>query len=177
MMFVAETERIILRRLVLSDAPELFRIYSEPGTTRFLGAGPTSVDEERRNIAKHISSYYDVHGFGLWGMVSKETGHLIGRCGILYQAINGKRDAELAYLLEPHCWGRGLATEASRAVMEIAAREFGFSRMVAVIHPENEASIRVIERLGFHFETRLANYKDFGNVLLYARILDSVPAN
>ena len=170
-MIVSETDRLILRQFTPDDAPDMFRIYSDPQTLKFLGGGPSTLEEVREGIENHIRSYYDVHGYGLWGTVEKETGRLIGRCGILYQEINGKKDAELAYLFDRSTWGKGFATEAANEIVRLANEKFGFKRMVAVIHPDNEGSVRVAQKCGFALETKLDEYKDFGNVLLYSRPL------
>ncbi|MEO6334283.1 MAG: GNAT family N-acetyltransferase [Pyrinomonadaceae bacterium] len=170
-MIIAETDRLILRRLEHSDAGELFRIYSGPEMLKYLGGGPLTPASVLDSLFNHIRESYDVHGFGLWGVVLKETGALIGRSGILYSEINGKRGPELAYLTDSAYWGKGFASEAARAVMNVAVEEFAFSRIVAVIHPDNDASIRVIEKLGFDLETMISSYKDFGSVLLYSRQL------
>jgi len=168
-MIVSETDRLVLRHLTPDDAPELFRIYSDPGTLKFMGGGPASQDEVREGIDNHIRSYYDERGFGLWGTVEKNSGRLIGRCGILYQDINGKVDAELAYLLDRSTWRKGFATEAANEIVRLAGEKLGFKRMVAVIHPDNLGSIRVAEKCGFELETMVDDFKDFGNVLLYSR--------
>ena len=170
---VAETPRLILRRFEPADAADLFRIYSDSETMRFLGCGPASVEEERSSIENHIRSYYDRSGFGLWGVVLKREGRLIGRCGLLYQDIEGRTDPELAYLLDRDFWGRGFATEAALAVIAIAANIYRLTRMVAVIHPLNTPSINVAERCGFSFEREISGYKDFGDVMLFSRQLDS----
>src|SRR4051812_13066654 len=99
-MNVIETERLILRLLTPDDAPDLFNIYSETEVLKFMGGSPGSLEDARKNIENHIRSYYEARGFGLWGTVEKASGRLIGRCGILYQNVNGKFDAELAYLLD-----------------------------------------------------------------------------
>ncbi|MEO8041402.1 MAG: GNAT family N-acetyltransferase, partial [Acidobacteriota bacterium] len=141
-MIIAETERLILRRLEHSDANELFRIYSGPDILKYLGGGPLTPDGVLRSLSNHIRDSYAVHGFGLWGLILKETGALIGRSGILYSEINGKNEPELAYLVDSAYWGRGFASEAARAVLKVAAEQFAFSRIVAVIHPDNAGSIR-----------------------------------
>ena len=168
---VAETHRLILRRFAETDAEDLFRIYSHPETRRFLGSGPTSVDEVRTGIATHIRTYYDRYGFGLWGVILKAEDRLIGRCGILYQEIGGRKEPELAYLIDPEFWRRGIATEASLKVVELATSVYRFAHMIAVIHPLNTASIRVAERCGFEFERSLESFKYFGKVDVYSRQL------
>lgn len=168
-MIVCETEKLTLREFSEEDAEGLFRIYSDAETMRFLGGPPASVDEERGNIRNHIERFYRELGFGLWAVVLKSEARLVGRCGILLQAIEGKKRPELAYLMDRSYWGRGLATEAANAVVEAAAARYGFEEMIAVISRENKASIRIAEKCGFGFERGLDSFKDFGPVSIYSR--------
>lgn len=170
-MITCETENLILREFEPSDAEGLFRIYSDPDTTRFLGGPPASVEEERRNIQNHIENYYRVHGFGLWGAVLKSDRRLIGRCGILLQEVDGRRRPEISYLIDREQCGQGLATEAAKGVLDIARERYGIDKMIAVIAVENRGSIRVAQKCGFEFEKRLAMFKDFGPVSVYSRDL------
>jgi [ribosomal protein S5]-alanine N-acetyltransferase len=167
-MQVAETERLIFKLLEPGDAADLYRIYSQTETMRFMGSGPVSMAEERQNIQNHIENYYHRYGFGLWATILKEKNCLIGRSGLLYQEIEGAKDLELAYLLDSHYWGRGLATEAARVIVKLGFEKFQFARIVAVINPQNAASIRVAEKVGLRFEREISTYKDFGRVWLYA---------
>lgn len=167
-MNIIETERLILRQLRVEDAEELFRIYSNPLTMKFMGAGPVSVEEMGRNIQKHIETYYDKYGFGLWATILRENHKLIGRCGLLYQEIDGAKDPEIAYLIDCDYWGKGLVTEAIRPIVKIGFDKYKFNRIIAVIVPDNTSSIRVAEKLGMSYEREIASYKDFGAVSLYA---------
>jgi ribosomal-protein-alanine N-acetyltransferase len=170
-MIITETENLVLREFDTSDAEDLFRIYSNPETIRFLGKGPDSLEDERQNIQRHIDSHYRVHGFGLWGAVLKSEDRLIGRCGILRQAVDGRTRPEISYLIDRNYCGRGLATEAAKGVLDIAARKYGIDNMIAVIAAGNGGSMRVAEKCGFQFEKRLAMFKDFGPVVVYSRDL------
>lgn len=170
-MIICETENLVLRDFDVSDAEELFRIHSDPETMRFLGTGPGSLEEERRNIQRHIDTFYRVYGFGLWGVVLKSEDRLIGRCGILQQEVDGRRRPEISYLIDRDHWGRGLATEAAKGVLDIAHSRFGIDKMIAVIATGNGGSTRVAEKCGFQFEKRLAMFKDFGPVVVYSRDL------
>jgi ribosomal-protein-alanine N-acetyltransferase len=161
----------VLREFDTSDAEDLFRIYSNPETIRFLGKGPDSLEDERQNIQRHIDSYYRVHGFGLWGVVLKDEDRLIGRCGILRQEVDGRTRPEISYLIDRDYCGRGLATEAAKGVLGIAAGKYGIDIMIAVIAAGNGGSMRVAEKCGFQFEKRLAMFKDFGPVVVYTRDL------
>lgn len=168
MTFELLTERLRLRELTEADATDLFRIYQDPVVMRFMGPPPGSVDEERENVRQHRQQYYERYGYGLWGTVLRETDVLIGRCGLLGTRIGGRMETELSILLDRACWGRGYATEAARAILGAAAEHFHFDRVVAVVHPDNAASLHALERLGFAYE-RDVPYRDFGQVRLYAR--------
>jgi ribosomal-protein-alanine N-acetyltransferase len=170
-MIITETENLVLRELGPSDAEDLFCIHSNPETRRFLGKGADSLDEERQNIQRHIDTYYRVHGYGLWGAVLKSDDRLIGRCGILQQEVDGRTRPEISYLIDrDHC-GMGLATEAAKGVLDIAARKYGIDNMIAVIAVENRASVRIAQKCGFEFEKRLDSFKDFGPVFVFSREL------
>lgn len=166
-MVVAETDRLTLRRFTPEDAADNYRIYTDPENMRFMGRRPDSVEFERYHIRRHIAEYYDRHGFGLWAAVLKEDGRLVGRCGFLYQQVEDRREVEVTYLIDRHYWGRGLATEATREVVRLGFENFGFPRIVAMINPENVASVRVAEKVGMRYGRRV-EFKEFGEVAMYA---------
>jgi len=174
-MIVTETERLILRRFTPEDAEENFRIYTDPDNMRFMGRRPDSVEFERYHLRRHIANYYDKHDFGLWAVVLKENGRLIGRCGLLYQPIEDTQEVEVSYLIDKPYWGRGLATEAAREVARLGFEKYKLPSLVAVINPENIASIRVAEKVGMRYE-RDVNFRDYGRVALYAKARDAAGA-
>jgi RimJ/RimL family protein N-acetyltransferase len=165
-MNVIETKRIILRQFTPEDAADNYRIYTDPENMKFMGRQPDSVEFEREHIRKHIANYYEKYEFGLWAVVLKENNRLIGRCGFLYQQIEDARELEITYLIDKHFQGRGLATEAARETVRLGFEKYNFSRIVAVINPENLASIRIAEKIGMEYE-RDVNFKDFGRVAMY----------
>ncbi len=118
-MIVVETKRLILRHFTPEDAADNYRIYTDPENMRFMGRRPDSIAFERYHLRRHIADYYDKRGFGLWAVVVKENNQLIGRCGLMYQQIEGTREVEVAYLIDKHYWGKGLATEAARETVAL----------------------------------------------------------
>ena len=172
-MITLETERLVLRPLVPEDAAGLFRIISDPDNVRYLGTISSSVEQVRGYIDSHIAANAP-HGLGFCAAVLRSTGDVIGRAGLFLSNIDGKDEVELAYLFDKAHWGRGYATESARAFVDYGDR-IGAGRMIAIVHPQNTASIRVAEKSGFVYERELSNYKDFGNVGLYAR--ESADAN
>jgi RimJ/RimL family protein N-acetyltransferase len=167
-MNVIETKRLTFRKLRIEDAEDLFRIYSNPKNVKFMSKGAVSVEEVRGHIQRQIENYYDSYGFGLWATVLKEQNRLIGRCGLLFQGIEGRKEPELAYLLDFDYWGKGLATEAARSIIELGFERYKFNRIIAVINPQNMASILVAEKVGMTYEREIEQFKDFGKVSLYA---------
>ncbi len=166
-MIRLETERLILRPLVPEDAAALFGIVSDPENVRYLGTVSASFAEVRGYIENHLSAN-SPHGLSFCAAILRSTSEIIGRAGLFVSNIDGKDEIELAYLFNRSHWGCGFATEAARAFVK-RGDEIGATRIIAIVHPNNVASIRVAEKTGFVFEQELANYKDFGNVGLYSR--------
>src|SRR4051794_31916420 len=106
-MIVAETKRLILRELSPDDAPRMFEIYSDRDVMRFMRPSPASVDAERDGIRSHIEDYYRRFGYGLWAVLEKGTGALIGRAGLLRCELHGEPRVEVSYLLDRPYWGNG----------------------------------------------------------------------
>lgn len=165
-MDILETNRLVLRHLALADYADLYGVYSGPETMEFMGKAPDSVEEERNHIQSHTAHHYEKYGVGLWAAVLKENNRLIGRCGLMRKQIEGVEEVEIAYLLDPEYWGKGLATEAAEAIVKHGYAKYGFKRIVAVIHPQNVASIRVAEKIGMKYE-RDVLYGAIGKVALY----------
>lgn len=149
-MIVIETERLILRHLALDDLDALAAMYADPQFMRFLGDLRTR--EETRSGIECWQRQYETRGYGFYATVLKEEDRLIGRCGLLHQTIDGAAAVEVAYGLSPAYWGRGLATEAARAIKNYGFQQFGFPRLISIIDPENFASQRVAEKNGMQRE-------------------------
>jgi [ribosomal protein S5]-alanine N-acetyltransferase len=145
-MLILETSRVSLRKFVPGDADALARIISDPETMRYYPApydrqGVTTWIE--RNLRRYAND-----GFGLWAMVFKESGELIGDCGLTKQAVEGIEEIEIGYHLRRDHWGKGLATEAARAVRDYGFANLKVDRLISLIRPGNAPSRRVAERNG-----------------------------
>ena len=145
---VLETERLVLRRLSMADLDALARLYADPEVRRWFPDGVRTYEQTREELAWIIDVYYVRYGYGLWAMILKETGAFIGRCGLLPWEIEGRTEVEVAYLLDPRYWGRGLATEAARAIVDHAFATLPVDRLICLVDPGNEASRRVATRIG-----------------------------
>lgn len=151
-MIVIETDRLILRHLSLADLDLLAAMYADPLFMHFLGEARTR--EETRSGIEWAIGQYETRGYSFYATVLKEEDRLIGRCGLLHQVIDRQEEPEVAYGLAPAYWGRGLATEAARAIKEYGFRQFGFPRLISIIDPENYASQRVAEKNGMQRERK-----------------------
>ncbi len=143
-----ETKRLILRKFTLDDAEALHRIYHEPDVFKYFSKEPPdSVEIERANMVRHLD-HYERHGFGLWATILRESGELVGRCGLISQQVDGVAEVEIGYLLSPRVWGRGLASEAARSIRDFGFEVLGHSRLISIIHTQNIASKRVATAIG-----------------------------
>jgi [ribosomal protein S5]-alanine N-acetyltransferase len=148
--FICETDRLILRPVTVEDAEFSFQTTADPQVSRFIG-GFRTLEWHRQRI-KEIIEHQRVHGFSRWTVVLKSTGELIGRCGPMFRAIEGVPEVELGYAFPRVHWGNGYATEAAKASLDYCFDVSSQRRIVAMIDPENHASIRVAEKIGMAFE-------------------------
>jgi ribosomal-protein-alanine N-acetyltransferase len=143
---ILETARLTLREFVPEDADALARVICDPDTMRHYPAPFTrhQVDEWiERNRQR-----YKNDGVGLWAMVLKSTGEMIGDCGIIRQQVEGEFLYEVGYHLRRDEWGQGLATEAAIACRDWAFANLKVEKVISLIRPENLPSSRVAERNG-----------------------------
>jgi [ribosomal protein S5]-alanine N-acetyltransferase len=143
-----ETERLRLRDLIESDAEALHAIYGDAETMRYIGATgrPASDPTATRRTLASLLGHGRQHGFSLWAVEERHSQHLVGVAGLLLEDGHGP-EIEAAYLFRRDRWGRGYATEALRAVLDIA-ESLGLDRVIALAYPENDASRRVMEKAG-----------------------------
>jgi RimJ/RimL family protein N-acetyltransferase len=150
-VIVAETERLILRRLALSDAEFILRLVNEPSWLEFIGdKGVRNLADACDYLRKGPFAMYERHGFGLFRVELRPTGEVVGLCGLLKRDSLPAPDIGFAFL--PQFWGKGYAHEAAAAVLELGQRAFGLERILAITTPGNRASIRVLEKIGLEFE-------------------------
>jgi [ribosomal protein S5]-alanine N-acetyltransferase len=143
---ILETERLVLRELTLDDVDELHVVLGDPVSMRFY-PHPFSRDEVVRWIEWARRSYAD-NGFGLWGLELKESGRLVGDCGLTLQDVEGEQLVEVGYHMARSHQRNGLATEAAAASRDHAFQVVGTDRLIALIRPENVPSRRVAEKIG-----------------------------
>ena len=153
-MTILETSRLTLRLIGGQDAPFILRLLNEPSFVRYIGDRDVrTVDDARAYIEKGPSASYARFGFGLWLAQLRNDGTPIGMCGLLKRDTLDDVDIGFAYL--PAFRGQGYAHEAAAAVMVHGRLALGIPRIVAIVSPENVASIRLLEKIGLAFDRRI----------------------
>ena len=145
-----QTARLILRPFEPSDAKAAFAWLGDPVVMRFTPAGPDKSVEETRARLVGYQNHQKAHGFSKWLILERDSGVAIGDSGLLVLQDYGWVD--LGFRFAQPFWGKGLATEVASAWVRTAFDDLEVSRLGAFVHPENVASIRVLEKVGFRAE-------------------------
>ena len=143
---IIETPRLMLREMTPADRPDLCMILQDK-EVMYAYNGPFS-DEEVNGWLERQTGRYREWGYGLWAVVLKQTGEMIGQCGVTRQLWNGEEMLEVGYLFRHSHWHQGYATEAARACMEYAFNVLGASEVCSIIRDNNIPSQRVALRNG-----------------------------
>jgi RimJ/RimL family protein N-acetyltransferase len=166
-MFILETDRLIMRHLQMTDLEDLFALYRDPDIRRYFPEGTLTLEETRDELEWFLNGHPEHPQLGLWATIDKQTDQFIGRCGLLPWTIEDQSEVEVAYLLSKASWGKGLATEAARAIASHGFEQLGLTRLICLIDQDNRASINVAEKIGMSFEKRIN--QEPAPFLLYSR--------
>ncbi len=158
---ILETERCILRETTEEDVDAFYRIYAEPSVTAFMENLFPDREEELRYMADYREKVYALYGFGIWSIILKETGEVIGRAGL--DMRRGFTEPELGFVIGVPWQRQGLAEEVCRAVLRYGEEELGFTKVQALTEQENTASLALLKRLGFVFD---GEYQEMGKEYL-----------
>ncbi|WEK17449.1 MAG: GNAT family N-acetyltransferase [Candidatus Pedobacter colombiensis] len=147
----AETDRIILRELVLEDAPYMFIMDADPEVHRYLGKKPIQTIREATDMILFIRKQYKDFGIGRWAIVDKVTNTFIGWSGLKFHpdTINSHTDFyEVGYRLSREFWGHGYGTESALASVKYAFEQLDLPAVYAMADCENQASRKVLLKVG-----------------------------
>jgi RimJ/RimL family protein N-acetyltransferase len=149
-MHTLGSKRLLLRMFCDSDLDAYAAMCGDPEVMRYLGAGyPLTRAESWRNMAL-VLGHWQLRGFGLWAVEERATGLLAGRVGCWQP--EGWPGREIGWTFRREFWGRGYATEAAQLVLADTFSHARDSRLISLIHPQNERSIAVALRLGMRRE-------------------------
>ena len=166
-----ETERLELRPLALDDLDGLASMLGDAEALTFWG-GPLDREGARRWIERNLARY-KADGFGRCAVIMRETGELVGDCGLITTLVEGRPEVELGWIVRRAHWGRGIATEAGAAWRDFAFDAIGQDRIVSMISADIVASRRVAEKLGMSVE-REARWGDLPHLMYSLRARDRV---
>ena len=160
------TERLFLREMDMNDYDALYQVLGDPAIMQHY---PYPFDENRvRGWIERNMARYREYGFGLWAVCLKETGDMIGDCGLTLQHINGSMLPEIGYHIRRDCQRKGYAGEAARAVCSWAFRNTDYPALYSYCKYTNEPSIRTAESIGMHFD---CEYPDEANGITHVSVI------
>jgi RimJ/RimL family protein N-acetyltransferase len=164
---VIETERLNLREMNEGDAAFMLELLNDPDFVRNVAdRGVRTVEDARRFISERLVESYRRNGFGFWVVEPKDSKAPAGICGLV------KRDAlpgvDVGYAFLPPFRSKGYAYESAAAVLRHARDVVGLKRLLAIVNPDNAASIRLLEKLGMRFERMVSLSADEPEVKLFA---------
>ena len=149
---ILQTDRLRLRQLTQDDAPFIFELVNEPSFIENIGdRNVRSEADAVRYIQSGPMASYERYGYGLYKVELRQTSTPIGICGPLKRETLEYPDIGFAFL--PLFWGQGYALESSAAVMNYSREVLGLDYIAAITTPTNERSIKLLEKLGFRFQS------------------------
>ena len=169
-MIVAETDRLVLRRLTVEDAPFILELLNDPDWLRFIGdKGVRTLEDAQNYILTGPIESYARRGFGLFLVERKADATSIGLCGLLKRDV--LEDVDVGYAFLPGYRGKGYAVEAAAAALRFGKETVGLTRVAAITNPGNARSIRVLEKLGLAFEKMVRLSEEAPEISFFARSL------
>jgi len=148
---VIETERLSLRQFFLADAAFIRELLNEPSFIQNIGdRGVRTLSDAEKYLETGPIASYARNGFGLYLVLLKESNEPIGMAGLIKR--DALEDVDVGYAFLPRYWSKGYAIESVLALMEYAKNIVRLQRVVAIVDPANQGSIRVLEKAGFQFE-------------------------
>lgn len=155
MKIYAETERLILREILVSDEAAFFDMDSDPDVHRYLGNQPVKTIDEIRSVILFIRQQYLDNGIGRWALIEKASGEFVGWGGLKWitTPINNQVNFfDVGYRLKQEHWHKGYATESARASIRYGFEQLKANEIVGITHVDNVKSARALEKCGLNFK-------------------------
>lgn len=164
---ICKTDRIVIREQTVEDIDDLYEMYKDESTTKYMDNLYEDRDEEIQYMKDYISHQYRFCEYGIWTIVDANNGEYIGRAGVSNRASYD--ELELGYVITPRYRNKGYANEACTRIIEYMKDNYDIDSIIAFTLQENEASVALLKKLGFTNEDRAII--DGKEHLLYRRIL------
>ena len=165
-MHVLETERLTLSWFSLDDAGFILELLNDPSFVRFIGdKGVRNLEDARQYILKGPVESYQRLGFGIYLVALKSTAVPVGMCGLVKR--DALEDVDIGFAFLPEFWSKGYAFESAAAVKDYGLSVIGLKRLLAITNNDNEASIRLLEKIGLRFERMIRLTEDSPEIRLY----------
>jgi ribosomal-protein-alanine N-acetyltransferase len=146
-----ESERLLLRKLTINDAPDIYEYASDVEVSKFTTWENHGIIDDTYTFLNMVLQNYENDHPSDWGIVYKDTNKVIGTCGWVYLNEVHHR-AEIGYALSRNYWNQGLITEAVRTSLSFGFNELDLNRIEARCMAENVGSERVMQKVGMHYE-------------------------
>jgi len=169
---VLTTKRLVLRPMKIDDAKDLLNYYSDDEVTRFMNFNSIEKEEKAKEIIENNQERYEKSEMIPWAITLKGEERLIGTCYLSDFSMGAI--GTIGYDLSKRYWNVGIMTEALKAVITFGLYQLGLHRIQSFIHPENIASIELLEKLDFKNEGYLRQYqyhydeKEFRNIFIFS---------
>lgn len=150
---ILETKRLSLRETTEADVDEFYHIYADPAITQYMEGLYPEKEREKAYIREYIDKIYSFYDFGVWTVVKRDTGEVIGRAGFAYR--EGFEEPELGFVIGVPWQKQGYAYEICSAILKYGWERLEFTKVRALVEPQNTASLQLCEKLGMRFEERL----------------------
>lgn len=151
---IIQTPRLVLRPLEPGDAPVLYRIHQSDGVLQYFpSTTPPPLEKVERFIAGQ-QAHWDKYGYGNWGVLPDGAAEIAGWAGLQYLPELG--ETEVGFLFDRPFWGKGYATEAALAALRFGFEHFELDHILALVHPENLASRRVLEKCAMRYDETIS---------------------
>ena len=152
-----ETERLILRPMMQTDLDALLLIFTDPKVMAAFQHEPFTREQMQHWLSRNLE-HQRQYGYGLFSIILKESGELIGDCGLEQMDVDGQTLAELGYDFRSDYWNQGFATEAARAVRDYAFEILQLPQLISLIRVGNLSSKRVAEKVGMTLSEEFTRY-------------------
>jgi ribosomal-protein-alanine N-acetyltransferase len=150
-MNLLETMRLIIKPSSLANIDNVYTLFFDSDVMHYIGHGIKTRDETQENLTRMIVQQ-EKYGFSFGDVYEKKSGYFVGRAGLMFSDKNDDQsDIEVGYALHKQFWQQGYATELTKALIAWAFAHLAINKLIAVVHPENLASRRVLEKAGMRY--------------------------